>query len=93
MFFNTNNTNGNQLKLEWANANKQEEEIITFFSKNPNILYTPFEVQDEVFGQKVPITSIRRAITNLTTKGRLRKTDHTKKGVYGKPNYCWVLNH
>lgn len=92
MFFNTNSTKGEQLKKEWLNASHQEEEVISFFEKNPNNLYTPFEIQKEVFKEKVPITSVRRAITNLTSKDRLLKTDHQKKGVYGKANYCWVLN-
>ena len=40
--------------------------------------------------KNVPITSIRRAITNLESEGLLHKTDIQKPGVYGKLNYCWV---
>jgi predicted transcriptional regulator len=51
---------------------------------------TPFDVQDDV-GHHVPITSIRRAITNLTQKGILIKSEVTKMGRHGKMNYCWEL--
>ncbi len=36
-----------------------------------------------------PLTSIRRAITVLTNKGLLQKTDEQISGVYGKPEYVW----
>ena len=40
---------------------------------------TPFDIQDDV-GHHVPITSIRRAITDLTEKGLLSKSDTMKLG-------------
>lgn len=92
MYFNTTNTKGEQLKLEWGNSNKQEGEILNFFFQHPTNIFTPFEIQREVFGSRVPITSVRRAITNLTHRERLVKTNILKQGEYGKPNYCWKLN-
>ena len=38
-----------------------------------------------------PLTSIRRAITNLEKKGKLEKTDIQKEGMYGKKTFCWVF--
>ena len=38
-----------------------------------------------------PITSVRRAITNLTTAGELVKTNNTVTGMYGKPEHLWSL--
>ena len=39
-----------------------------------------------------PITSIRRAITTLTKRGYLIKSDEMKKGLYGVSEYVWRLN-
>ena len=53
---------------------------------------TPAEIW-EGYGFKyknVPLTSIRRAITNLETEGLLEKTNIQKPGVYGKKNHCWI---
>jgi hypothetical protein len=41
------------------------------------------------YGEKIPITSVRRAITVLTDKKKLIKTDHTRSGLYGKKEYIW----
>jgi hypothetical protein len=38
-----------------------------------------------------PITSIRRAITNLTDAGKIIKTDQYVKGNYGKLEHLWEL--
>lgn len=37
--------------------------------KNSNIAITPSKLHTELFGDAVPITSIRRALTNLTVGG------------------------
>ena len=53
---------------------------------------TPFDIQDAIralYSVKVPITSVRRAMTDLTTEGWLTKTDIMKKGRYGKEVHCW----
>lgn len=39
-----------------------------------------------------PIGSVRRAITDLTTKGFLLKTKSLKKGIYSVKNHTWKLN-
>ena len=41
--------------------------------------------------EKWPITSIRRAMTNLTDDGMIVKTQKTVKGVYGKSEHLWAL--
>ena len=38
-----------------------------------------------------PLTSIRRAIHDLTDKGLLFKTDRKRHGLYGRPEYIWSL--
>ena len=38
-----------------------------------------------------PITSIRRAMTNLSNEGKLIKTDVKMEGMYGKQEHLWCL--
>ena len=55
---------------------------------------TPFDIQEaltNLYDLDAPITSVRRAITDLTTEDRLIKTDIMKKGKYGKEVHCWKL--
>jgi hypothetical protein len=88
-FYNTNKTTGTALKEARSKAKTQEERIYEFFREHKDKVFTPMEVQDKVFGNTAPITSIRRAISNLTEVGKLDKTDKTRLGYYGKNNYCW----
>ena len=89
-YYNTNSETGDTLTTSRTRVNVQEREIIAVFNGRPGRKMTPFDVQDDV-GHHVPITSIRRAITNLTQKGILVKSEVTKMGRHGKMNYCWEL--
>jgi hypothetical protein len=92
-YYNTTNLSGVDLKNSANSALKQEDRIHEFYKANANREITPFEVEQELYSHTtVPITSIRRAITNLTTDDKLIKTSNTKQGPYGKPSYCWKLN-
>lgn len=42
-----------------------------------------------VHGEAIPITSIRRAMTDLTNKGYLRKSTNSRLSIYGKKEYIW----
>lgn len=69
----------------------QEQIILNFFKDNPGRLCTPFEVHKAVL-PIAPITSVRRAISNLTKKELLEKTDIKGMGVYKVENYKWRLS-
>ena len=86
-FYNTIELNETELEKEIRNANNQEEKILKIFT-NKNEL-TPSEVWEYLM--EYPLTSIRRAMTNLTEKGKLIKTNTQKVGYYGKANYVWKL--
>lgn len=93
-FYNSINLNSEQLSKENANALKQEEFITEIFKANKNKPISPSQVHKvygKDFSKNVPLTSIRRAITNLTSKGTLRKTGIMVTGAFGKPEYCWVM--
>ena len=91
-YYNTTNLIGDNLLKEIANAKGQEEKITIFFKSRALSYFSPSDILREVFNNSVPLTSIRRAITNLTDRGVLIKTDKQKPGLYGKSVYCWKLN-
>jgi Fe2+ or Zn2+ uptake regulation protein len=89
-FYNTIHENGQELRESKAKVRKQEEIVLQFFQYHRRGNFTPDEVHGVVL-QKAPLTSIRRAITNLTDQGKLIKTDEMRAGVYGKLTHTWEL--
>jgi len=92
-FYNTNQTPVNERGKEEKKNSNQEHVIAAFFRDNPKDDFTPFEVQEHVFNHNVPVTSVRRALTNLTSSGVLEKTLWTRMGNYGKRNMLWRLKN
>ncbi len=92
MFYNTNNETRTTLKESHAKAESQETLILAFFREHPDKMFIPDEIHNLFDPTKVPLTSIRRSITNLTTDGHLTKTNAQKIGRYGKYCWCWKLN-
>ena len=70
---------------------KQEDLILQFFRAHAENQYTPFDIMSTVL-PNAPITSVRRAMTDLTKKGYLIKTTIKKTERYGVGNYTWKLN-
>lgn len=91
VFYNTVGLQGEALEHANGKAYSQQEKIMHFFRLNPGKMFTPFEVQKYTNLVGTPITSIRRALSNLTIQGRLIKTATQKEGQYGKPNHTWSL--
>lgn len=93
-WFNTINFEGEGLKREEAKAAKQEELILRLFKANPDKALSPSQVHT-IVGRKYqiypPITSIRRALTNLTGRMELVKTDNMIPGTYHLPEHTWKL--
>ena len=73
---------------------RTQEEWVYWIFKEFRGRYTPFEIQEILykFGKTYPITSVRRSLTDLTSKGKLIKTDTMKRGKYNMKNYTWKLN-
>lgn len=95
-YYNTNNEVGTTLLTSNKKAKKQEDVILDFFKRNKGQAYTPYEVlvfcypkHPHFEGFEVPLTSIRRAITNLTSEGVLEKTGLMKECQYGKFVHTW----
>ena len=89
-YYNTVGVTGEELEERQVNVSKQEDIVLDFFKAHPGILFTPFDVRDSVLVD-APITSVRRAITNLTQFGHLVKTKTRQRGPYGHLNYCWMI--
>lgn len=98
-YYNTNNELGATLETSKKKASYQANVILDFFNRNAGQSYTPCEVltfcfpKHPHFNEGVPITSVRRAITNLTLKGLLVKTGTMKLGYQGKMVHTWKLNN
>jgi len=90
-FHNTIDATGQALIKYESEAKTQEQKILAFFQRYPNSSMTPDQVHSLAFSPNVPLTSIRRGISNLTKAGLLVKTEIQKQGKYGKPNYTWKL--
>jgi len=89
-YYNTTKESPRALARYRENAKTQEETILRFFQKNPARSFTPYEVH-RALGLRAPITSVRRAMTNLADKGFLDRTKETRPGEYDRSNYCWRL--
>ena len=57
--------------------------------KSP-ILLKPSQVLKKL-NLECPITSVRRALTNLTNEDKIIKTDVKVVGLYGKKEHLWRL--
>ena len=88
-FYETIDQPGSALKESNKKTRKQEELILDLFVKRNRPL-SPSMVLNEL-NLNCPITSIRRAITNLTNAGKIIKTDQYVKGNYGKHEHLWEL--
>lgn len=93
-FFNTINFSGKDLENQNAKCLKQEDLILALFRANPDKKLSPSQVHS-IFVKKYqiypPITSIRRAITNLT--GRMDLIKMSKEdmipGPFSLPENTW----
>lgn len=93
-FYNTIQADSRQTSLFEVKAITQGVKILQFFKSYPNHEFTAEEIHEIVFPlnhHNIPITSIRRAMTNLANKGKLVKTGNKRRGNFGKPINTWKL--
>ena len=90
-YYNTTRQKGEQLKVSWKKTESQDNKVMDYFNTHGRA--TPSEVwlHFNKHENNVPITSIRRSITNLTNSNLLSKTDNKREGVYGRPEYVWEI--
>ena len=92
-FYNTARLSGQELQHAIAHAKSQEDAILLLFTNSYTGRATPSDVMETLRrrGRAWPITSVRRAMHNLTKDGSLFKTDHQQAGPYGMPEHIWQL--
>ena len=93
MYYNTNSEEGSTLNRSRRKASNQSDLILNIFESDPSVEWTAHEMLHHLsaVGIDWPITSVRRAMTNLTKDGKLIKTKNLRKGGYGKLTYTWRL--
>lgn len=89
-YYNTNNETGETLLKSLVKAESQEDCILSYFKDGGGTFRAPHELEF-LFGGEAPITSIRRALTNLEKSGKLIKLDLMVMGTYGKMVHTWAL--
>lgn len=94
-YHNTTESSGPVLDKYETKAKSQEEILFEYFMgpyrrRGVRILMTPSAALLRVFDDRVPITSVRRALSNLTRDGKLQKAGQAM-GRYGRPEYYWTL--
>lgn len=93
MFHNTINATNNEVAEFNVKIKTQNDRILEFFKNNQGKQYTPFDVQKALDMYYHPITSIRRAISDLCADNKLIKCNEQRTGPYGKKNYTWKYNN
>lgn len=63
--------------------------VLNLFEAHPGLKLSPSKVHAICFDEDTPLTSTRRAITELTNRGWLRKTQRYTRGAYGRAERCW----
>ena len=87
-YFNTTNQDIDYVNKRKA-KNKTQESLVYDLFKNHTTL-TASEVLHK-FPKQVPITSLRRAMSNLQQEQKLVKTTDTKTGIYGAPEHYYTI--
>jgi predicted transcriptional regulator len=91
-YYNTTNLKGEELAAAQAQARTQEQDVfeILFLANRP---LGASEVMERLnhFNKRPPITSVRRAISNLKKSGQVERADHQTIGPYGRREYAWTL--
>mgnify|MGYP001224894978 FL=1 len=96
MYYNTTNEKGNLLKTNIKQATNQEQLTLAVFQTYSNDNLSAYDVwqfliDNESINEQTPLTSIRRAISDLTDHEKLVKTDKKVLGGAGRKTYTWRL--
>ena len=90
MYYNTNNLKESELVVASKKTEKQKDIVKSMFLKRKTKM-TASEVHRD-FPKLVPITSIRRAMSDLKNEGILKRTELLTEGLYGSPEHYYELS-
>lgn len=92
-YFNTTGETGNQLKLFRKKAESQENQIYEFLKEHEFHWYTAEALRLLVAHPNTPITSVRRALTNLLNKRKIQRSEKANAmGEYGRYVHTYRFN-
>lgn len=90
IFYNTTSESGETLQEFEAKAKNQEDIIQKTFAYYRKLSASQCAtIISHLHGIDPPLTSVRRAITNLKNKNILVRTENKRKGIYGRPEYIY----
>lgn len=91
-FHNTIALHGADLAAAEAVAETQEDVVLALYRGAGRPL-SPSQVWRRLTdaGHDWPLTSVRRAITELSSQGHLVQTPQMRVGLYGKPEHLWQV--
>lgn len=88
-YHNTTKLEGSELKQREVKTKTQNWLILEYFRSHSYETFTPSELFKRMDLPGVPLTSIRRGISDLTEMDYLIKTDVKRPGMYGAMEYTW----
>ena len=88
--FNTTSETGEVLVNYKANARTQQKTILKLFAVHEKL--SPSQAWMAIGMPDWPLTSIRRAISNLTRAGYLKKLPEKVIGYYKHPEHVWTFD-
>ena len=86
-YHNTTYVTGKPLAEYEIHASKQDSQVLEFMAHNRELGFTAEHIADYVL-PNAPITSARRALSNLYKEDRVMKVDQID-GEYGRPVTVW----
>jgi len=87
--FNTTHEDGETLIQYGKLSETQAKHIESLFTSYRRM--TPSQAWRAMNQPDTPLTSVRRAISNLSRDGILIKTGIKAVGIYGRPEYFWEM--
>jgi len=90
-YYNTTGLTGRILKDRQLRADSKARKILDFFKAHPGQSFTPYEILRQLNLSPFQITSVSRAITDLTTDGKLRMTGEKVVECQGEWNNKWMI--
>ena len=91
-YYNTTNEKGEALNKAWTKTDSQKNFIYELFVQCKALTASEcWKLYPDSIDYQTPLTSIRRAMTDLTIEGKLIKTDIKKQGIYNRPEYVYSI--
>ncbi|MCW3466531.1 hypothetical protein [Chitinophaga nivalis] len=96
-YFQTTHLTQEQFNNAHEVAESQENAIMRFFNNNPASHFTASEVEYKLkstgkIGPRVPLTSVRRAMSTLQKYGRINRMNEYRIGIHGVPEHYYQLS-